>query len=126
MKKLSCYIAIFLLGTPIGLMAQQEATTKEVNFYTHLAVKDANNEHQLSYNKLEDEQDFWSDQKSYEAILEKQRPDLYAVYMRQKRTEYLAHQKYCEDNACDHTELYLKQASIYILHDTKGSELVAQ
>ncbi len=126
MKKLSCYIGIFLLGTPIGLMAQQVATSSEINFYIHLAVKDAKHEHQLSYTKIEDEQDFWQDQKSYEASLEKQRPDLYLVYMDKKRAEYLAHQKYCEDNACDHTDLYLKQASTYILHDSKGSELVAQ
>ena len=72
-----------------------QGTTSRTNFYLDMGVKDATHELSLTNANLEDERDFWTDQKSFEALLKKKDPMGYQSYLNGKRAVYHEHLILC-------------------------------
>lgn len=114
MKRTAVHI-IFLICLPVGVWSQVNPIERGHRFYAELAHADAMYEHTLPKMAIEDEIDFWTDQKTFERHLAENDPQAYQIYLNSKGSAYRAHQKICGTH-CGHGEQYFRTASFYMVN----------
>ena len=100
----------------LGFFYTVSAQDGELSFYEKQAQKDAQNEQLSVFFSLEDEKDFWKDQKGYEKDLKTKSPLAYGAYMKAKKAAYSSHAESCK-NDCTHSDFYYQQASFYFTYN---------
>ena len=109
----------------IPVSAQEfEGSTTEGLAFAALAVRDAEHEHRLVFEKSVDEADYWNDQRIFEQQMLERNPAHYRSYLNGKKKSYLKHREIC-GSKCGHGDYYYRQASFYMQYDSgeKGSFL---
>jgi len=112
MKSNSVHILIFLLCVSFVVTAQEQGMDAKLDFYLQMAYRDAQYEQTLSALGVEDQADYWKDQRAFERELLHKTPDLHQAYINGKHIAYGQHQKRC-GTQCGHSDMYLRQASYY-------------
>ncbi|WP_339338279.1 MULTISPECIES: hypothetical protein [unclassified Croceitalea] len=111
MKQLGT-IVLVLMTIPFGLWGQGMGLPNTESFYASLAEKDTRYELNYNFASVEDERDFWKDQKSFERVLALKNSKAYQYYLKYKAKYYRQHKLVCSSK-CLHSELFEKNTSIY-------------
>ncbi|PKB44726.1 hypothetical protein AX016_2948 [Cellulophaga sp. RHA19] len=113
MKKVHFLLTAILVTVSFTAVAQEkEPTEKEkLSYYEQRAKQDAAYE-QSTEVALEDEEEFWEDQKAYEKNLRKRDKKAYRAYMRGKRDAYAEHAEHCNSH-CHHSDYYHSHTTYY-------------
>lgn len=90
----------------------QNSVPEDLKVFEQRAVQDANYEQTMDWKSVEDEADFWKDQRMYERSIKKMDYRAYMVYIRAKSRAYSAHKAICTSDS-EHGSYYLSQASFY-------------
>ncbi|RKR13494.1 hypothetical protein CLV91_2214 [Maribacter vaceletii] len=113
MKKVYFLLPVFIMTISYTVKAQETETSKDkkISYYEQRAKEDAAYE-QSTKITVEEEEEFWEDQKAYEKNLKKRDRKAYRAYMRGKRDAYAEHAEYC-DSHCHHSPHYHSHARFY-------------
>ena len=76
-------------------------------------MKDAAYELSITHLNIEDEKDFWADQKQFEVLLKQKDPLGYQSYLAGKHEVYRQHHIHCGER-CDHSDQLTMQATFYL------------
>lgn len=97
-----------------GMLCAQgtEEKQKALTFFMEKALEDATYEQNIKLSSLEDEIDFWKDQRNYEQALKKKSYTGYQVYVNTKLEAYENHSLVCETPQ-KHGGHYFLQANFY-------------
>jgi hypothetical protein len=125
MKRIWLLVFILLIFLPMEIVSQGIEGEKAIAFYIQMAEKDARYEHSLQLDLVEDEADFWKDQKNFELGLKQTNYNAYKAYIQGKKEAYSEHEIHC-DGACDHGAYYFAQASFYALHGTSAYATISE
>ena len=102
-----------LLCLPAMMYSQEgDKPSKNLRFFTEMAVEDANYEQNIQLNYTEDEIDFWNDQRNFERALKKQSYTNYKAYIATKSEVYSKHGNSHKID-CKHSDSYYLQAAFY-------------
>ncbi len=109
------------LCLPIVMSSQDTAELPDnFSFFKEQARKDAKHEQLLSLSHIEDEMDYWKDQRNFEKSLKKISYNGYQAYVNAKWAAYSEHEEHCTDE-CSHGAYYLAQASFYSRYGEKDN-----
>ena len=89
-------------------------------FYTDMGIRDATHELALVNLNVEDEKDFWVDQKAFEQLLEKKNPAGHQRYLDGKHSVYRRHQIHCGER-CDHSAEFSTHMAFYLINGNSNS-----
>ncbi len=107
---------LLLLTVPSGLISQELAQEGDrIAFFKNRAWQDAKNEQNLQYTHLEDERDYWNDQRNFEKALKKLSYLTYQTYLAAKKDAYDEHATVCNDS-CNHGVYYYNMSAFYKQH----------
>lgn len=115
-------IVLVLMTLPLGLRAQEERLPNTELFYATLAEKDAKYELNYNFASVEDERDFWKDQKAFERVLAFKNNTGYQYYLKYKAKYYRQHKLICFQKGT-HSEIFAKHTSIYFDSYSKENSL---
>ena len=102
---------------PFIVGAQQKSAEEEkLSYYEQRALEDAKYEQNLTLDNVDDEVDFWEDQRNYEQELKKRDKKAYKAYMKSKRDAYMAHREHC-DHSCHHSDHYYHHTHFYYSYE---------
>lgn len=102
-----------LLCCPLSSFAQSiPGQNNNMIFFVERGKKDALIEQTLQLPQLEDEVDYWKDQRIFEKALKKMSYQGYQAYLNAKLVVYNDHAQRC-DAQCVHGQYYYLQASFY-------------
>lgn len=93
-----------------------QLSTSEASFFHDMGKKDARYELTLNSLSLEDEKDFWMDQKRFESLLEKQNPKGYQSYLNGKHLIYRNHQILCREEHCNNSDAFKQRMAFYLIN----------
>ena len=120
MKLLSLHIVLFFSSLPfIGL---SQTAMEQNRFYTDLGIRDATHELSLVNLNVEDERDFWVDQKAFEVLLEKGNPVGHQSYLDGKHSVYREHQIHCGER-CDHSDAFSTHMAFYLINGNSNANV---
>lgn len=112
-------LILFLCFGPFLLAQQGSVALQNFRFYENLALRDAQYEQTLHTTDLQDEQDYWTDQRNYERQLGTENFAAYLVYMKGKKEAYQLHLQHCSE-ACAHSGRFFERAHEYLsISDTE-------
>ncbi|WP_421810613.1 hypothetical protein [Flagellimonas sp.] len=112
-------LILFLCFGPLLLAQKGNAALQNFRFYENLALRDAQYEQTLHTVDLQDEQDYWKDQRNYERQLGTENFAAYLVYMKGKKEAYQLHLQQCSE-ACSHSGRFFERAHEYLsISDTE-------
>ena len=106
---LCCWLAALMVCQGQDAVAEVESQ----QFFAAQARADGLFEQQLIFNTVQDEEDYWADQRAYERELYKRDAKSYASYILSKRKVYAAHEPLCGDR-CLHGDYYYMQLAFYL------------
>ena len=109
------FLHIILVLCCLPGLGLAQAQTSHVGFYVKLGMKDAAHELALTNLNLEDERDFWLDQKQFESLLKEKDPAGYQAYLNGKFEVYREHQLLCGER-CTHSDEFARQIAFYLIH----------
>jgi hypothetical protein len=114
MKKLNVLSGLVIFAFTFSLNAQNNESTNvdSKSYYEQRALEDAKYEQELVVGSIEEEQEFWEDQKQYEKDLKKRDKKAYRAYIKGKRDAYQEHYEYCSSH-CHHGQHYYTHATYY-------------
>lgn len=113
LRRMGGFLMVVSLCCPVIMQAQQsDAEGEESRFFEELAREDAVLEQSLRLTSEEDQQDYWNDQKGFEAGLKKLNYSTYLSYLKGKSEAYASHKAECSVR-CGHGSLYYLQAEFY-------------
>jgi len=95
-------------------LAQSNDGQGENRFYIALGIRDAQHEISNINRNIEDESDFWEDQKVFEKLLMARNLAHYQSYLNGKAEVYRQHKIHCGER-CDHSEQFARQIAFYII-----------
>lgn len=104
-----------LLSLCLPILGISQVGDTAPGFYLELGRKDATHELSFINGNLEDEKDFWVDQKRFEALLKKENPALYQTYINGKYEVYREHQILCGE-PCYHSDEFARQSAFYLIN----------
>jgi len=116
-----------LLAFCLPLLGFSQVEKASNAFYLELGRKDANHELSLTHLSVEDEKDFWVDQKRFEALLKKKNRTWYQTYINGKYEVYRAQQIVCGES-CGYSEEFARQSAFYLIEgkSTGTTEVVLE
>ncbi|MGD1946661.1 MAG: hypothetical protein ACFB0A_10490 [Croceivirga sp.] len=101
-------------------MAQNDIS--QLSFYKKLGIQDAKREITLGNLNVEDEKDFWNDQKNFEALLKKKNRRHYQSYLNGKYQVYREYQILCAAD-CNLSETFSRRMAFYLIKgESVGTE----
>lgn len=115
MRPILLHIFLLALCLPQLVGAQSDSAENKDSFYAQLGIRDAKHEISAIAMSVEDENDFWKDQRAFEDLLMKQNPSHYQSYLNGKAKVYRQHKIHC-GNRCGHSEQFLQQIAFYIIN----------
>ena len=116
---------LFLVCLP--MMGFSQGSSSSSVFYLELGRRDASHELSKVHTNIDDERDFWIDQKRFEALLQQQNLDWYQSYVNGKYEIYKANQILCGENCLFSDELAKQSAFYLIIGKSEGrSELAVE
>lgn len=115
MKPILLHILLITICLPQLGMAQSGDMESRDRFYEQLGIRDAKHEISIIAMNIEDESDFWKDQRAFEDLLMKESPTHYQSYINGKAEVYRQHKIHC-GNRCGHSEKFSRQISFYIIN----------
>lgn len=102
---LGCFLTFFTLAG--------QAQEMQLTVMAKRALADARYEQHMRLLTPDDELDYWTDQRNFEAALEKRFFQGYQTYIITKRSAYRDHMNDCA-SACGHGDYYELQAAYYL------------
>lgn len=108
------YLLTALLFSIFSFSQENKTDREQTQLFSYelKAKEDADYEHSIFFNNVEDEKDFWNDQKRYEKDLRKYDKEAYNAYMKGKSNAYAAHAEHC-GQYCHHSDQYYRHAHLY-------------
>ena len=106
---------IILLTLCLPVLGISQVESARAGFYLELGKKDAKHELALIHSNLEDERDFWVDQKRFENLLKDKNPAWYQTYINGKYEVYREHQILCGES-CTHSDEFIRQSAFYLIN----------
>lgn len=121
MKYKSLHIILFTMLFPFWVLAQEGNAINGSEFYYSLGIKDAKYELSLESVNIEDEKDFWQDQKAFEDRLKKENPEGHFFYLNGKSQIYRQHQIHC-GGRCNHSEEFIRYKAFYVINGESSTK----
>lgn len=109
------YFHIVFLVLCVPIVGISQGQTPRTSFYLDMGMKDATHELSLVNANLEDEKDFWADQKSFEALLKEKNPKGYQAYINGKYKVYRDYQILC-GGVCSHSDDFSRHMAFYLIN----------
>jgi len=95
---------------------------EELRFYLELGIRDAQHELSLVHLNLEDEKDFWMDQKAFENKLRIKNPSGFQQYINGKAMVFRKYQSHLRRKQENNNQL-VQQISYYIIHSQRVNDI---
>jgi hypothetical protein len=97
------------------ISSAQESINPEttLGIFEQRAYSDAAYEQKIQWKSVEDEVDYWTDQRNFEEALQKSHHQAYQVYLHSKRAAYIEHRDECT-SVSRHGDYYQLQAAFYL------------